>query len=206
MPPKGKAKGAAKKTTASAEAAAQKKKEAGEKKETEKRDVPLYLQTGHTQKDKDVVLDGIYMYTPTGKTELLRNASLRLVYGRHYGLIGQNGIGKSTLLRHISEYKLQDFPQYLRVVHVHQEEIPHNDMDIKVLDFVVKSDEQKNYLESEEERLLSEMEKSGDNNDNADDDVDAHFQELQDKLDLVYQRLEVTFFFSIACASFSFVV
>ncbi len=126
------------------------------------------------------------MYTPTGKTELLRNAPLRLVYGRHYGLIGQNGIGKSTLLRHISEYKLQGFPQYLRVVHVHQEEIPQTDLDINVVDFIVKSDEQKNYLEAEEERLMTAMEEGGE-----DTGSDAQFQELQDQLDVVYQRLEV---------------
>jgi len=36
-----------------------------------------------------------------GKT-LLDNASLKLAFGRKYGLIGRNGIGKTTLLNHIA--------------------------------------------------------------------------------------------------------
>lgn len=31
--------------------------------------------------------------------ELLAGATLRLHAGRHYGLVGRNGVGKSTLLR-----------------------------------------------------------------------------------------------------------
>ncbi len=61
------------------------------------------------------------MATPDGTQELLSSASIRLVYGRRYGLIGRNGIGKSTLLTHIANYELPGFPTHLRVVHVEQE-------------------------------------------------------------------------------------
>ena len=40
---------------------------------------------------------------PGGGANLLEDASFVLVPGRKYGLIGRNGTGKSTLLRHLGE-------------------------------------------------------------------------------------------------------
>lgn len=128
MPPKKKPT-KAKTMTAAAEAALVAKKAAAKDAEQESgkvdRALPAYLTQGITQKDRDVVIDNFSMTTPDGRTELLKSASVRFVYGRHYGLIGQNGIGKSSLLRMISNYEIPKFPEYLRVVHVAQEEIPH---------------------------------------------------------------------------------
>lgn len=39
-----------------------------------------------------------------GDRVLLRGADLMLSFGRRYGLIGRNGLGKTTLLRMISRY------------------------------------------------------------------------------------------------------
>jgi ABC-type multidrug transport system fused ATPase/permease subunit len=47
-----------------------------------------------------VKCDGIIL-AYAGKA-LLRSSSLRLVRGRRYGLVGQNGVGKSTLLARLS--------------------------------------------------------------------------------------------------------
>jgi len=132
---------------------------------------------------------------------LVNNATLRLVYGRHYGIIGQNGIGKSTLLNAISQYKLPGFPQYLRVVHVHQEEIPRDEVSIGVMQYVIQSDVVKNFLESEEQRLLDLMEggrgdndnDDGDDGDDGDDDNEVNmdeFQHYESQLDEVYRRLD----------------
>lgn len=44
-----------------------------------------------------------------GKT-LLDGASLKLAYGWKYGLIGRNGIGKTTLLNHIAKKDIDGFP------------------------------------------------------------------------------------------------
>jgi ATP-binding cassette subfamily F protein 3 len=44
-----------------------------------------------------------------------------LSYGRRYGLVGRNGTGKSTLLRHISGRELWGIPAHLRILHVEQE-------------------------------------------------------------------------------------
>jgi ATPase subunit of ABC transporter with duplicated ATPase domains len=39
------------------------------------------------------------MTAPGGAEELISGSELRLVQGRRYGLLGKNGIGKSTLLK-----------------------------------------------------------------------------------------------------------
>ncbi len=38
-----------------------------------------------------------------------------------YGLVGRNGVGKTTLLRAIARYEINQFPAHLRVLHVEQE-------------------------------------------------------------------------------------
>jgi len=53
--------------------------------------------------------------------ELLSSASLRLVRGTRYGLIGRNGSGKSTLLTHIARREIAGFPADLDVLYVAQE-------------------------------------------------------------------------------------
>jgi ATP-binding cassette subfamily F protein 3 len=42
---------------------------------------------------------------------LLEGADLRLVYGRRYGLIGRNGVGKTTLLKHMANFDIEGFPR-----------------------------------------------------------------------------------------------
>jgi ATP-binding cassette, subfamily F, member 3 len=52
--------------------------------------------------------------------KILQNANLTLAFGRRYGLVGKNGVGKSTLLRAIANKELQ-IPSHIRVLHVEQE-------------------------------------------------------------------------------------
>lgn len=56
--------------------------------------LPLWLTEGSTQRDKSVLCESVYIYTPDGKHELIKNARVQFVAGRRYGLIGRNGIGK----------------------------------------------------------------------------------------------------------------
>lgn len=51
---------------------------------------------------------------------LLQGADLTLAYGRRYGLVGRNGLGKSTLLRMISDGQLR-IPSHISILHVEQE-------------------------------------------------------------------------------------
>ena len=72
--------------------------------------------------------------------ELLAGATLRLHEGRHYGLVGRNGVGKSTLLRRMALGKISMFPDYLMVLHVKQE-VDGND--VSVIDTVIQSDKER---------------------------------------------------------------
>lgn len=47
-------------------------------------------------------------------------ASLTLAYGRRYGLIGRNGVGKSTLLRNIALREVP-VPAHITILFVEQE-------------------------------------------------------------------------------------
>lgn len=64
----------------------------------------------------DIIVPSVTMIVG-GKT-LLDAAFLKLAYGRKYGLIGRNGIGKTTLLNHIAKKDIDGFPQHLHVLHV----------------------------------------------------------------------------------------
>ena len=69
--------------------------------------LPLWLTEGSTQRDKSVLCESVYIYTPDGKQELIKNARVQFVTGRRYGLIGRNGIGKVQF----------DCPQHPHLVH-----------------------------------------------------------------------------------------
>lgn len=51
---------------------------------------------------------------------LLEGADLNIVKGRRYGLVGRNGVGKTSLLRAFADGGLK-LPGGLRMVHVEQE-------------------------------------------------------------------------------------
>lgn len=51
---------------------------------------------------------------------ILSGADLSLVYGRRYGLVGRNGVGKTTLLRTMANRELQ-LPPHISILHVEQE-------------------------------------------------------------------------------------
>uniref|UniRef100_R4FQH0 ATP-binding cassette sub-family F member 3 n=1 Tax=Rhodnius prolixus TaxID=13249 RepID=R4FQH0_RHOPR len=55
-----------------------------------------------------------------GDRVLLQAADLVLAFGRRYGLVGRNGLGKTTLLRMISSAQLR-IPSHISVLHVEQE-------------------------------------------------------------------------------------
>lgn len=88
---------------------------------------------------------------------LLDGADLKLVQGRRYGLVGRNGMGKSTLLRHLARGELQGagaamLPSNIRILHVEQE-ISGDGR--SVLDTVLASDVERHMLLREEATLLA---------------------------------------------------
>jgi ATP-binding cassette subfamily F protein 3 len=110
---------------------------------------------------------------------LLQDASLRLVHGRRYGLIGRNGIGKTTLLKHMANFDIEGFPRHHRVLHVKQEVQSSTDT---VLTVVLNSDVERNNLIVQEKRLLAEQEACpGSEKDK--------FREIEKELSQVYERM-----------------
>ena len=77
------------------------------------------LQMGTSQnKTKDIKIDSIDV-SISGQ-RLLTDTSLTLAYGHRYGLVGHNGVGKSTLLRALSRREVP-IPTHITILHVEQE-------------------------------------------------------------------------------------
>ena len=77
------------------------------------------LQLGADQaKSKDIKVEGVDV-SISGK-RILTDTALSLSFGRRYGLVGQNGIGKSTLLRALSRREVA-IPTHISILHVEQE-------------------------------------------------------------------------------------
>eukprot|EP00808_Paulinella_micropora_P018653 g68535.t1 len=120
----------------------------------QKEALETYLKHRHDKGPKDIHVMGFTLNSPGGEC-LVDDADLQLVCGRRYGLIGRNGIGKSTLLRAISTYSLPAFPKYIKVLHVEQEAVGN---DLSVLEYVLKSDLEREALLAEEKALRCELE------------------------------------------------
>ncbi|KAJ3544853.1 hypothetical protein NM688_g5695 [Phlebia brevispora] len=79
---------------------------------------PLDAAAASKNKSKDIHLPTIDVNF--GSLRILSGASLTLAYGRRYGLIGRNGVGKSTLLRHIAMREVP-IPSHISILFVEQE-------------------------------------------------------------------------------------
>jgi ATP-binding cassette subfamily F protein 3 len=79
---------------------------------------PLQLGSDAQSKSKDIKIDSFDVSMPG--LRILTDSSLTLAYGRRYGLVGQNGIGKSTLLRALARREV-NIPTHISILHVEQE-------------------------------------------------------------------------------------
>jgi ATP-binding cassette subfamily F protein 3 len=79
---------------------------------------PLELYKQAKGKTKDVKVENFDV--SIGGRSILKSATLQLSTGRRYGLIGRNGIGKSTLLRAVA-FRDINVPLHVSVLYVEQE-------------------------------------------------------------------------------------
>lgn len=79
---------------------------------------PLQIGAEQGSKSKDIKVDGVDV--SIGGKRILSDTTLTTAFGRRYGLVGQNGIGKSTLLRALSRRELA-IPTHISILHVEQE-------------------------------------------------------------------------------------
>lgn len=112
-----------------------------------KRDVRMDV----TGKSKDIRIENFDI--AFADKVLLRGADVTLAYGRRYGLVGRNGIGKSTLLKLIASRSLF-IPSHISILHVEQEVVGD---ETTALDSVLSCDEVRSRLISESKRTTDGM-------------------------------------------------
>ncbi|XP_053302843.1 ATP-binding cassette sub-family F member 1 isoform X2 [Pleuronectes platessa] len=105
--------------------------------------------------------------------ELFINADLLIVAGRRYGLVGPNGKGKTTLLKHIANRALS-IPPNIDVLLCEQEVVAD---DTPAVQAVLKADTRRLKLLEEEKRLQARLEKGEDS--------------VAERLEKVYEELRV---------------
>ena len=118
--------------------------------------------------DNAIKLDD-FSISAAGKP-LFVNATLSIAFGRKYGLVGPNGHGKTTLLRHIADKKSLGLPMSLDILLCEQEVVAD---DTPAVQAVMKADKRISQLEAE----LEALEKSEDDDKTA-DRVNAINEEL----------------------------
>uniref|UniRef100_T1GD47 ABC transporter domain-containing protein n=1 Tax=Megaselia scalaris TaxID=36166 RepID=T1GD47_MEGSC len=105
-----------------------------------------------------------------------QNANLLLACGHRYGMVGRNGMGKTTLLRMISERQLQ-IPAHITVLHVEQEVVGN---DTTALDSVLECDTERTKLLNREKEINNLLANQSGNVTN-----------LTQELNEVYARMQV---------------
>ncbi|VDO38765.1 unnamed protein product [Haemonchus placei] len=102
---------------------------------------------------KDVKLESVDI--SIGTKQLLSCADLTMAYGRRYGLVGRNGIGKTTLLTMISSGQLR-IPSGISLLAVEQEV---DGDDTRVIDAVLASDTRRQAMIDKEHVLQARLNK-----------------------------------------------
>lgn len=113
---------------------------------------PLQLGGSSKGKSKDIQLSNIDVSFASNR--ILAGAQLTLAYGRRYGLIGRNGIGKSTLLRNLALREVP-IPTHISVLYVEQEIVGD---DTTALESVLQADVWRHKLLTEEAELTAKLE------------------------------------------------
>ncbi|OLY80076.1 putative ABC transporter ATP-binding protein [Smittium mucronatum] len=144
---------------------------------------PILDYTETKGKIKDIALEN-FDITFGGK-KILTNAELKLVFGRRYGLIGKNGVGKSTLLRNISVRDLP-IPTYISILHVEQEMAGD---DTSAINSVLKADFFREILLKEESQIMASLKELGEGV-SEDKDVESSKNQMGDRLNEIHKKLQ----------------
>ncbi|EDQ84385.1 uncharacterized protein MONBRDRAFT_34730 [Monosiga brevicollis MX1] len=121
---------------------------------------------------------------------ILEDAKVTLAYGRKYGLVGRNGVGKTTFLKHLAAKALDGIPWYLQVLHIEQE-VPA--CDLSPLELVLECDEERATLLRERnwiEKALNDDPKATAPKEETPDIPVKPGVDLLDRLGEIYERLE----------------
>jgi len=138
--------------------------------------IPSYEDRGSAV--RDIAVDKISLWTPSGAV-LLEDSKMKLTYGRRYGLMGKNGIGKTTLLKAIAAQELEGFPKHLRCLHVSQEA---GTSEKSVVEAVVEADAELQLLLASQKEITERLE-TIENDSKEGLDETARLAEVHERLD-----------------------
>ncbi|VFQ91296.1 unnamed protein product [Cuscuta campestris] len=123
-----------------------------------------------------------------GGRDLIVDGTVTLSFGRHYGLVGRNGTGKTTFLRYMAMHSIDGIPRNCQILHVEQEVVGDN---TSVLQCVLNCDVERTQLLEEESHLLElqrDIDLEGEvGKGNGETDKNAIAQRLEE----IYKRLEL---------------
>jgi len=127
-----------------------------------------------TNNSKDILLENFDI--SYGEKVLIKAATVTLSYGRRYGFVGRNGLGKTTLLRMISEKQLL-IPSHISVLHVEQEVVGD---DTPAIQSVLESHVVREGLLKEERELNARIDKG-----DTDPDINSRLTEVFHDLEAI---------------------
>lgn len=101
---------------------------------------------------RDIKIDGFSM--GLNGQELIQDCAIELTVGRRYGLLGQNGCGKTNFLECLANREVP-IPEHMDIYHLHQEAEPSDRTALEAVVDHIK--EELNRLNAEEERIMTEF-------------------------------------------------
>ncbi|KAM0046288.1 putative ABC transporter, AAA+ ATPase domain, P-loop containing nucleoside triphosphate hydrolase [Helianthus debilis subsp. tardiflorus] len=123
-----------------------------------------------------------------GGRELIVDCTVTLSFGRHYGLVGRNGTGKTTFLRYMAMHAIEGIPKNCQILHVEQEVVGD---DTSALQCVLNSDVERAQLLEEEARLIKlQRDAELDAEEKKDPTLVNDNDGIAQKLEAIYKRLE----------------
>jgi len=112
---------------------------------------------------------------PGGGHNLIEEAHCVMVPGRRYGLLGRNGMGKSTLLRNIAARRVKGLPERVTVAYCHQEvKLTEEQEAWTPMRVVVDADVERRALMTEKQKL-----------EEAGDSLDQRLTDVCERLELI---------------------
>ncbi|KAG2394323.1 ABC transporter F family member 3 [Vigna angularis] len=122
-----------------------------------------------------------------GGRDLIVDGCVTLSFGRHYGLVGRNGTGKTTFLRHMAMQAIDGVPRNCQILHVEQEVTGD---DTTALQCVLNSDIERTQLIEEEAQLVAQQREFEDKIEKGDSNGMVGRDSISQRLEEIYKRLE----------------